>query len=130
MKYLSCLLMCTVMAISPTLAQKKQKGFTQKQHQKALQHNYKAIKAAANNKHCHDPNEFAYAPLGVNACGGVKEYIIYSKKIDTKEFLAMVGQYNNAEAAFNKKWNIAGTCAIAPVPVNIKCNGATPQLVH
>lgn len=123
-----CVLLLSTQTVS--IAQKKQKGFSQKKHEKALLHNYKAIVAMADNKFCGNPNDFAFVPFGTNPCGGPKEYLIYSKNVDRKQFFKLVEQYNIAEAAYNKKYNIKGICTVPPEPTNIKCEQNKPVFVY
>lgn len=130
MKYIVLVPFCVLGLLSPVLAQKKQKGFNQKQHQKALAHNYKLIKELADNNFCGNPNDFAFVPLGTNPCGGPKEYLIYAKTVDRKQFFQMVEQYNLAEAAYNKKYGIVGNCKVLETPKDIKCEKNKPIFVY
>ena len=130
MKKIFALLAVLLVATQISWAQKKQKGFTQKQHLQALQHHYKAILKMADNKFCGNANDFAFVPLGTNPCGGAKEYLIYSKNIDRKHFFQLVEQYNQAEASYNQKYNIQGACVVLETPTNINCVNKKPVLVY
>lgn len=129
--FLGIIILGSVIPAAPSIAQKKGKGgFTQSQHKKALNKHLKEIEQMANNKHCQDPNEFAYAPLGSKPCGGPKSYIVYSKKIDTKNFLNKLSQYNMAEDNYNKRWGLQSDCAVAPVPTSLTCVNNRPVLQY
>jgi hypothetical protein len=100
------------------------------QHQKALEKHYKDIVEMADNKTCVNVNDFAFAPIGAKPCGGPKNYIIYSKKIDTKKFLELLGKYNTAEFNYNQIWGLQSDCNVVPEPINIKCVDGKPVLVY
>lgn len=57
-------------------------------------------------------------------------FIIYSKKINTEEFIKKVEKYLEAQMAFNKKWNIALTCEIRSTPSGVDCADGKPVLIY
>lgn len=133
MKLFQYIVLCSAaitLSAGTVQAQKRKKGFTREQHKEALQRHYRELVDMADNKHCNNPNEFAFAPFGSKACGGPQTYIIYSKYIDTKKFLEKLAQYNAAEANYNQRWDIKSDCTVAPVPTGIKCEDNKPVPVY
>lgn len=106
------------------------KGYSQNQHKRALKIYYKELLALADNKHCEDPNEFAFAPIGTLPCGKPKAYIIYSKNINTKAFLNKLSQYNVAESNYNERWEVKEHCDEPQQPTGISCSGNKPVLKY
>lgn len=83
-----------------------------------------------NSELCTDSDDWDFTPIGSKSCGGSAGYIAYSKKIDKTEFLAKVKTYTEAEAAFNKKWNVVSTCDVVSPPTSIDCVEGKPKLSY
>ncbi|MBE8723921.1 hypothetical protein [Flavobacterium hungaricum] len=80
----------------------------------------------ANTQSCTDSKDWDFTAIGAKACGGPEKFIIYSKKINTVDFLAKVKAYTDARAAFNVKWNIYSTCNVPVPPDGIGCVDGKP----
>ena len=87
------------------------------------------ILSQVNTTPCIDSKEWDFTAIGTKACGGPQKYILYSKKINTVDFLAKVKSYTEAEAAFNVKWNIVSTCDVPVPPDGIGCVDGKPVLM-
>jgi len=83
-----------------------------------------------NSTSCTNPSEWSFAAIGSKACGGSTGYIPYSLKINVPEFLKKVENYTNAQATFNKKWEIMSTCEIILPPTGVDCVNGKPTLVY
>ncbi|TDP01339.1 hypothetical protein [Flavobacterium sp. 245] len=83
-----------------------------------------------NSETCTDSKEWDFTAIGSKACGGPENFIIYSKKINTADFLAKVKAYTDARAAFNVKWNIFSTCDIILPPAGVGCVDGKPVFMH
>ncbi len=79
---------------------------------------------------CTDPLQWSFTALGNKACGGPKTYIAYPHSIDTVAFLQLVKKYNEAELAFNKKYDIISDCRAILVPAEVSCVDEKPVLVY
>ena len=89
------------------------------------------VKASlANSKPCTNPDEWSFTAVNLSACGKDSGFIIYSKKINTEEFIKKVEKYLEAQMAFNKKWNIALTCEIRSTPSGVDCADGKPVLIY
>lgn len=84
----------------------------------------------ANTITCTNAQEWSFKGIGVKPCGGVASYIPYAKKINLAAFETKIKTYNNAVEAYNKKWGIASTCDITPVPKNVSCVEGKPTLIY
>lgn len=84
----------------------------------------------ANSEPCTNSEEWDFAPIGSKACGGHAGYIVYSKKINTSEFLAKVKKYTDAQSAFNKEWGIISDCSMIIKPTGIQCSDEKPVLSY
>ncbi|MEN2412711.1 hypothetical protein [Flavobacterium mesophilum] len=88
------------------------------------------VLSQVNTTPCTDSNEWAFTAIGSKACGGPKQYILYSKKINTTVFLAKVKSYTEAEASFNVKWGIFSTCDVPVAPDGIGCVDGKPTFLR
>ncbi|MFD1605974.1 hypothetical protein ACFSJW_05160 [Flavobacterium artemisiae] len=84
----------------------------------------------ANSQSCTNSEDWDFTGIGSRACGGFQAYIIYSKKIDTTQFLKKVKDYTDAQAAYNKKWGIASVCSVEIPPKKIECVDGKPKAVY
>ncbi|WP_029269242.1 hypothetical protein [Flavobacterium sp. KJJ] len=83
-----------------------------------------------NSETCTDSKDWDFTAIGAKACGGPEKFIVYSKKINTAEFLAKVKTYTDARVAFNVKWNIFSTCDIVSPPAGVGCVDGKPTLLR
>jgi len=64
------------------------------------------------------------AAMGVDACGGPKEYLVYSWRSTDKAALEVkIAEYNLAQEDMQKKDKGASACAALPEPVAACING-------
>ena len=64
------------------------------------------------------------AALGVDACGGPKEYLVYSwRSTDKADLETKIAEYNLAQEEPQKKDQGVGACAALPEPVAACVNG-------
>lgn len=55
--------------------------------------------------------------VGVKACGGPEEYLVYSRgTVDEAVLLEKVRQYNELEDHLNRQYQLLSTCDTVPVP--------------
>ena len=96
---------------------------SQEEDSKKLEKMYNEIIVAslANSEPCTNPAEWNFAGIGSKACGGYTGYIVYSKKINSDEFLAKVKKYTDAQSVYNKKWGVGSDCSIAIEPTGVEC---------
>lgn len=105
---------------------------SQEEDSKKLEKMYNEIIAAslANSEPCTNSEEWDFAPIGSKACGGHAGYIVYSKKINTNEFLSKIKKYTDYQNAFNKKWGIISDCSITMRPAGVQCSDGKPVLIY
>lgn len=103
---------------------------SQEEDLKSLSILYNNIKLLANNKTCENSNHWSFTAIGNKACGGPKEYIVYSLNIDTITFLDLVQQYSEAEKHYNQKWNISSDCSLPQQPNMVICNDGVPTFKY
>lgn len=105
---------------------------SQEEDSKKLEKMYNEIISAslANSEPCTNSEEWDFAPIGSKACGGHAEYIVYSKKMNTNEFLSKIEKYTDSQNAFNKKWGIISDCSIAIKPTGVQCSNGKPVLSY
>ncbi|WP_194722129.1 hypothetical protein [Noviherbaspirillum malthae] len=74
------------------------------------------------------PEQCHVVPLGVRACGGPRDYLIYSSAIsDERKLEELARQYAEAEEKYNRVTGAASTCThVMPPQVRLdkgKCTG-------
>lgn len=79
---------------------------------------------------CTNAADWKFVPLGSQACGGAVEFITYSIKINTNQFLQKVEEYNSKQKAFNAKYNIVSPCAAIIPPKGVDCVDGKPKFVY
>lgn len=96
---------------------------SQEEDSKKLEKMYNEIIVAslADSEPCTNPEEWNIAGIGSKACGGYTGYIVYSKKINSDEFLAKVKKYRDAQSDYNKKWGVFSDCSMAIQPTGVEC---------
>ncbi len=79
---------------------------------------------------CEDIGEWRYAGLGAKPCGGPTDYIAYSIRIDTVDFLRRLEEYNEAVRAKNEREGLISDCALEPAPIGVQCQDGKPVLIY
>jgi hypothetical protein len=59
--------------------------------------------------------------FGSKACGGPKEYLVYSSAVDVNYLINQVEAYNEQEAIYNVQFSIVSDCALVAPPANVAC---------
>ncbi|MBF4516542.1 hypothetical protein IRZ71_09310 [Flavobacterium sp. ANB] len=83
-----------------------------------------------NSQTCTNPEEWAFTQFDRNGCGEDAGYILYSKKINTAEFLDKIKKYQEAKTAFETKWKLLYDCAIRSAPTGVDCVNGKPTLTY
>ena len=74
-------------------------------------------RALANPEGCQNAGMCRTAPLGVKACGGPREYVVYcSATTDSVALFQKLDELARAERAFNERYEIASTCELRVEP--------------
>jgi len=103
----------------------------QDEESKNLEKMYAEIVVLSDNtKACTNNSDWDFIPVGSKPCGGPNEYLIYSSKINTTDFLAKIRTYNAKQEDFNTKWEINSTCEVVPQPASIDCVDGKPTLIY
>jgi len=103
----------------------------QDEESKNLQKMYGEIVVLSDNsKACTNNNDWDFVPVGSKPCGGPNEYLVYSLKINTTDFLAKIRTYNAKQEEFNNKWKIISTCEVVSEPASIDCVNGKPTLIY
>ncbi|EJL60157.1 hypothetical protein [Flavobacterium sp. CF136] len=85
----------------------------------------------ANSQTCTNPEEWNITGIGAKGCGGYAGYIVYSKKINSDEFLAKVKKYTDAQKShYDKESGIGYECSTAKEPTGIECIDGKPTLTY
>lgn len=105
---------------------------TQEEDQAKLEIMYKEIidLSLANTQSCTDSKDWDFVGIGSRACGGFQAYIVYSKKIDTTQFLSKVAKYTELSATYNKKWGVGSICSVEILPKKIECVDGKPKMIY
>lgn len=105
---------------------------TQEEDQAKLEIMYKEIIdfSLAGTQSCTDSKDWDFTGIGARSCGGFQAYIVYSKKINTAQFLNKVKDYTDAEAAYNKKWGVGSICSVENPPKKIECVEGKPKMIY
>ena len=79
---------------------------------------------------CTNSSEWKFVPIGSQPCGGAIEFIPYSIKINTDQFLQKVESYTSKQKAFNAKYGVVSPCAIILLPKGVECVDGKPKLTY
>lgn len=90
---------------------------------------YNEIVALSESVPCTNSAEWKFTPMGSKACGGPTQYIAYHQSIET-DFLDLVSQYTQLQAAYNEKYNIVSDCSLLVAPRNVICEGGKPVFIN
>ncbi len=91
---------------------------------------YQDIKALSNQHDCNNPSEWNFTAIGSRSCGSPSEYIAYSSKLNTTEFLEKVHFYTEQQKKYNQKWRIVSSGNVPKTPLAIKSSNGTPVFVY
>lgn len=91
---------------------------------------YEEIVSLAESEICTNPSDWDFVGLGSKPCGGPWEYIAYSKKINVKNFLEKVQQYNDLQREDNIRNNRFSNCLFVGPPSGITCEGGKAILIY
>ena len=81
-------------------------------------------RALARTGGCTGADQCRSAPLGVKACGGPRDYVVYcAASTDTVAFFRKLDELKQAETAFNQKYGLASNCAVTNPPVTELAGG-------
>lgn len=103
---------------------------SQEQDLTKLQELKSKIITLAENKTCEESSHWNFTPIGNKACGGPKEYIAYSNKIEVSKFLKLVEEYTKAEKTYNIKWGIVSDCSVPKQPSAVVCTDGSPTFQY
>lgn len=78
---------------------------------------------------CEDADEWQITAIGAKACGGPTDYIAYSNRLDTDDFLRKVEYFTRVNEAYNNKWNVASDCMYLTPPSHVVCEDGRPKLI-
>jgi hypothetical protein len=68
-------------------------------------------RALAKTTGCSRDDQCRNAPVGINACGGVRYYLNYcAASTDSVALFARLAQLDSAERAFNARYHVVSTC--------------------
>lgn len=84
----------------------------------------------ANSKTCTNYADWKFIAIGVKSCGGPQDYLAYSSKINTANFLKNVEEYTEAEKAYNNHWGIISDCLMVTEPKSVFCKNGKAVLVY
>ncbi|PHQ56712.1 MAG: hypothetical protein COC16_02580 [Lutibacter sp.] len=70
---------------------------------------------------CADNNACDFLTFGSKACGGPKEYLVFSNSINVADLEVKVTSYNALEKIYNMKWDIVSDCMFVLPPTNVEC---------
>jgi len=80
---------------------------------------------------CENDEDWRPQALGSKACGGPQEYIPYPEGVDESgELLALIEEYTQAEAEYNRKYNIHSDCAVVQPPAGVHCVDGKPEFTE
>lgn len=91
---------------------------------------YDEIKVLSSECECSNSSEWNFTVIGAKACGGPVEYIAYSSKLNTTEFLDKVDYYTTQQKKYNEKWGVLSTCDLPVAPSTIECKDGIPVFVY
>ncbi|WP_428228865.1 hypothetical protein [Flavobacterium sp.] len=99
---------------------------------KKLDHMYNEIVklSLSTSQSCTNSEEWSFTKVSNSKCSGNINFIVYSKKINTIQFLDKVQKYLDAQEKFDKKWNTTFPCEGSIAPVGVQCNNGKPELAY
>lgn len=96
---------------------------------KELDRQLEEIKDLIARESCSGENSCDYIAVGSKACGGPKNYLLFSSSIDRQKLEELVETYNKAEAGYNEKYGIVSDCMFVTPPERVECvNGKCEAL--
>ena len=70
---------------------------------------------------CADNSACDFLAFGSKACGGPKEYLVFSNSINVADLEVKVTSYNALEKTYNMKWDIISDCMFVLPPTSVAC---------
>jgi len=70
---------------------------------------------------CTENAECDFIAFGSKPCGGPWYYLVFSNAINVELLKTKVKDYNQKEAAYNKKWGVASDCMAVLPPIGAEC---------
>ena len=70
---------------------------------------------------CIDNSSCGFIAFGSKACGGPKEYLVFSNAINVANLEDKVTTYNELEKTYNMKWDIISDCMFVLPPTSVEC---------
>jgi hypothetical protein len=67
--------------------------------------------------------------FGEKACGGPKEYLVFSNNVNLPQLQQMVTDYNNLEKQYNIQTNAISDCLAVQPPTNIGCVNGVCKII-
>lgn len=102
---------------SPTAAPSIALTGDQQADQATLDSLVTVARSLARTEGCAEDAECAAVALGVKACGGAKEYLVYCRaSTDTAELMRVVELVNRLEAEFNERYGMVSDCMLLLEP--------------
>ncbi|MCR8667116.1 hypothetical protein NO995_05450 [Aestuariibaculum sp. M13] len=98
---------------------------SQEDDQKALTELQIKIENLAASSECNETTTCKYIAFGSKPCGGPWSYLVYSTSIDIEALEALVKEYNEKQADYNKKWGIFSDCMFVSPPKEVTCENNT-----
>ncbi|WNH13893.1 hypothetical protein [Thalassobellus suaedae] len=98
---------------------------TMEEEKESLNVSKKIIEDLANTSICNETTTCKFIAFGSKPCGGPWSYLTYSTSIDTDRLEGLVNEFNEKQADFNQKWNIASDCSFVTPPLSIECKNNT-----
>jgi hypothetical protein len=95
-----------------------------------LEEQLNTLVALSESVSCENADEWRFAGIGAKPCGGPTDYIAYSIKMDTTDFLSRVNDYNAAVRAKNEREGLISDCAIEPAPLSVQCQDGLAILIY
>ncbi|MEM1258559.1 MAG: BPTI/Kunitz domain-containing protein [Bacteroidota bacterium] len=95
-----------------------------------LETQFNTLVALSESVACENYTEWRFAGIGAKPCGGPTDYIAYSIRIDTVDFLNRLEDYNEAVRARNEREGLISDCALEPAPIGVQCQDGKPVLIY
>jgi hypothetical protein len=70
---------------------------------------------------CDGTSGCSFIAFGSKACGGPKEYLVYSNSLDVNYLTEQVAAYNQQEATYNIQFNVVSDCMLVSPPDTFGC---------
>jgi hypothetical protein len=102
---------------------------SQAAHLESLQLKEQSIKTYIAGFTCDENSTCEIIAFGSKACGGPKEFLVYSSAVDVNYLTNQVAAYNEQEANYNLQFNIISDCMVVSPPDNIGCENGVCKIL-